>query len=388
VTKHLVILFAAIAFITGCRHQQKPQGPETLPAEGFLENWRNPLELKSNTLARIYMIDKYLFAYSANNDVYVLGRAGGDLQQIDPLGGTPGEVRRPVLLDNRIIYPHRSSIQVFGTNGRRIGMLDLDHDIRSPLAGSGQFLYGGLDYPQGGRFVQIDLTRQYHQISWEVHTGAGVSSCPVIYQDTIYAATEEGNVYALNAHREPVWSLPNGVFTTQGPIRADLAADDYGLYVACTDTKLYVLDRGSGKIRWRYFAGTPLETAPVPTADSVYQYVRGEGMVALDKTTGDFDRKPRWTFPDGREFLSQDDQNVYLRTASNHIVAVDKKTGEAKFRSRRNDLTVFATNTTDATIYAGTKAGLVISIKPVTTPGAIGTVVKADEQWEQIASAR
>jgi outer membrane protein assembly factor BamB len=153
------------------------------------------------------------------------------------------------------------------------------------------------------------------------------------------------------------------------------------------DTKLYALDRGSGKIRWRYFAGTGLDTPPVATKDMVYQYVNGAGLVAIDKINGESDRKPRWIVKDARQFLAEDDQNVYVRASNNRILAVDKKSGETKFRSRRKDLVSFATNATDSIIYAGTKDGLIIAVKPVLTPGSVGTVVKADETWEQVASA-
>jgi outer membrane protein assembly factor BamB len=378
----------AAAVLCGCKSKTtKPTGPETLPAEGFIESWRNPLALKSDDLARLYLMGDTLFAYSGNNDVYVVDAKGGDLEHIDPLGGTPGEVRRPVALDNRIIYPRRSSLEVFSNTGRPIGSLDLAHSIRSPVVGSGKYVYCGLDYTQGGRLAEIDLTKQYANIVWEVHTGAGVSASPVVYQETIYAGTEEGNVLALNRSRNAVWALPNGMFKTEGPITADLVADDYGLYVASTDTKLYALDRGSGKIRWRYFAGAPLDTPPVATKELVYQYVKGTGVVAIDKLNGQMDRQPRWVAADAREFLAEDDQNTYVRGKDNRILAIDKKTGETKFRSRRKDLAVFAANPTGSIIYAGTKDGLLLAIKPVLSPGAVGTVVQADEVWEQVASA-
>lgn len=387
-TKHLLSYLLAAAVLCGCKQtEMKPQGPETLPAEGFIEAWRNPLDLKGEDLARLYMIDGVVYAYSSKNTVYVLDAKGGDLKHIDPLGGTPGEVRRPLPLDNRIIYPRRASMEIFTNTGRDLGTLDLEHSIRSPVAGSGKFLYCGLDYTQGGRLAQIDLTRQYKPVTWEVHTGAGVSAQPVIYQETIYAGTEEGTVLALNKTRDRVWALTDGIFRTDGPIVADLAADDFGLYVASMDTKLYCLDRGSGKIRWRYFAGAPLDTPPVATKDTVYQYVNGKGLVAIDKASGQPDRKPRWVAAEARQFLSEDEKNVYVRGADDRILALDKKTGEQKFRSRRKDLKFFAVNNADSIIYAGTKDGLVIAVKPILTPGTVGTVVKSDEIWEQVASA-
>jgi outer membrane protein assembly factor BamB len=145
------------------------------------------------------------------------------------------------------------------------------------------------------------------------------------------------------------------------------------VYVACTDSKLYCIDRASGRLKWQYFAGTPLRTQPVVTADAVYQFVPGKGLVAIDKTTGKDFREPLWVAPAAGRFLSQDDKNVYVRSAEGNVAALDRKTGEPKFKSRRTDITVFAwPNTKDSTIYAATPKGEVIAIKPVTTPGDHG----------------
>ena len=64
------------------------------------------------------------------------------------------------------------------------------------------------------------------------------------------------------------------------------------------------------------------------------------------------------------------------------MVARDKKTGEVKFTSRRHDLDVFATNTLkeDGVVYAATKAGRIIAIKPILKPGVVGEVVRVDER--------
>jgi DNA-binding transcriptional regulator LsrR (DeoR family) len=56
-------------------------------------------------------------------------------------------------------------------------------------------------------------------------------------------------------------------------------------------------------------------------------------------------------------------------------VALDKATGEPKFRSKRRDLTITTPNTKDATIYAATKRGEVLAIRPVLKGGSVGEIV-------------
>jgi outer membrane protein assembly factor BamB len=108
----------------------------------------------------------------------------------------------------------------------------------------------------------------------------------------------------------------------------------------------------------------------------VYQYVPGTGLVALPKAEGEFNRKPRWVAEDATQFLAQDDRNAYVRTKDNRIAARDKRTGEVRFTSQRRDFTVFGTNPKeDGIVYAGTKGGRVVAIRPVLKPGSVGEVV-------------
>src|SRR5207237_4824660 len=125
--------------------------------------------------------------------------------------------------------------------------------------------------------------------------------------------------------------------------------------------------------KWVYFGGEPLNIAPVVTADSIYQAVPHVGVAAVDKSTGDYDRRPRWLVKGTSQFLSEDEQNVYLRSTENQIVAVDKKSGQEKFRSTRKDLRLFATNLKpDGMIYAAALNGDVYAIRPVLRAGTVG----------------
>jgi hypothetical protein len=77
-------------------------------------------------------------------------------------------------------------------------------------------------------------------------------------------------------------------------------------------------------------------------------------------------------------FLAEDDQYAFLLGKGNSVVAVDKKTGEVKFTSRRSDLVAFAQNTTDGVIFATTKAGRVIAAVAVKHHGEVGELVWAE----------
>ena len=77
------------------------------------------------------------------------------------------------------------------------------------------------------------------------------------------------------------------------------------------------------------------------------------------------------------QFLSEDATMAYLRTNDNLIVAVNKKTGEQKFKSKRQDLQLFATSEKpDGIVYAATLNGDVYAIRPALKAGSVGELVQ------------
>jgi hypothetical protein len=118
----------------------------------------------------------------------------------------------------------------------------------------------------------------------------------------------------------------------------------------------------------------------------VYQTVPKQGVVAIDKAQGKSNRDALWLAKGTTRFLSRDDKFVYLLGADRRIVAVDRATGEAKFRSQRNDFVAFATNIKSPMIYASTADGRVMGVTPVTKPGTVGTLVLAPVATPDLAA--
>jgi outer membrane protein assembly factor BamB len=331
-----------------------------------------------------------VYAYSANDKVYAMSATGGQVLWQHQMGQPGDQIQPPLILDKGItVIPGVTSIDRIDAHGNVLPNLEIGHSIHSPASGSGNVIYCGLSYPTGGRLAKIDLTKNVNPMIWEFMVQGGVSAGTALFQGIIYAGGEDGKVYALNEQGQIVWPLANGgLFKTDGRIIADLKADATGVYVASTDTKLYCLEATTGKIKWIFYAATPLNDPPALTADSVYQPVPNQGVVALDKTTGDYARKPRWTIESAKRFLAEDAQYTYLQGVDNSIIGVDKKTGEQKFHSQRNDLVAFASNPKSNMIYAATVDGNVLGIAPVTKPGTVGQVVKIDLELIPVAIAK
>jgi outer membrane protein assembly factor BamB len=249
--------------------------------------------------------------------------------------------------------------------------------LRSNAVGEDFRVFLGFDYPGSGRLGAVSLRARFDRLRWELHTRGPISSTPAVFQGVVFAASEDGLVYAVTAEdREPVWTTEGGVFRVNAPVRAPLHADDFGLYVPVTDSRFYVLDRASGRIRWQYFAQAPLNEAPFVTDSMVYLNVPGTGVVALDKRRGEYNRTPIWTSTVIRQILGEDDHHVYVRTHDNRLAALNRQTGQEVFATEPTDFTAFAGNPRGSTFYVGRPNGEVLAVRPVLQPGQVGEPIR------------
>jgi outer membrane protein assembly factor BamB len=367
---------AAMVLIGGCATpQQVRREPQILPAQSFARQWTAELDLQRDNVEQIHVRPDMVFAYTQRRHSYVLNRGGGHLEGIHIL---PREmrVRGPVVGSERIVYPTSATLEVFDLRGRRLQTVPLPRAARSGAVGRGAFVYIGLDYPGGGRISAIDVSRPHAHSAWERMTFGGVSATPAVYEDVIYAGSEDGRLYAIQADGDGAWGLPHGsYFVTGDRILGDIAADRMGVYVASTDSKLYSLDRHTGRIQWTYFAGAPLTSGPIVTSDMVYQQAPGQGLVAIDKAEGQMHRTPRWVSRDAVRVLSEDQRHVYVQRRDNRIAALDKQNGEVRWESGRTNFRVFGTNLHDEMIYAATREGEIVAIRPVLRGGTVGELV-------------
>jgi outer membrane protein assembly factor BamB len=285
------------------------------------------------------------------------------------------------MLKDRVAIPTSSTLEVYEpTEGGFVNSIPLKGlATRSNAVGSGNMVYLGGDYQGAGRIAALDISRPYVHTIWQLMIPkGGLQSTPALFDDVLYVGGGDGNVYAVAAaNREALWPLNDNAFKTEGPIVADVAADDTGVYVASTDSRFYCLHRGTGRLKWQFYGGRALTGAPVLTASQVYLPIPQVGVAAFSKSDGDFNRKPLWIAVGMTQFLAEDEKHVYLlRGADNVIVALDKVSGEQRFENNRRDLTQFATNkNADGVIFAASKTNRILAIKPVLRPGVVGELV-------------
>lgn len=397
--KLLLLCCLGVPLVAGCKSTDSSDAaggrniePVQVPVNSFAAAWRADLPAKDAALKRLALLGDQVYAFTADNRVFWLSRDSGRVLTIQRLADPRDKVYDPVALADRVIFPSTKQLVVFDRKGKLLNRINTRYSVSSGAVADAGYVFHGVDHDNGGRVVARDIRPMAYDTSpdWELMTRGQVSAAPAAYDRLVFAASRDGSVYAVRAeNRAVIWpGLDGSAFKTGGPILADLKADKDGVFVASVDSKLYCLDMNSGHVKWTYYAGTPLreESTPVTTANTLYMHVNGTGLVAIDKAGRQEIRKPKWVVADARQFLSQDDKHAYLRTADNHIVAVDKQTGQPVFRSARNDLSIFASNTKDATIFAAKPDGEVLAITPILKPGTVGEIVMNERAVEAVAA--
>jgi len=392
---HLLAPVFLVALLDGCTKQEpkSDSGPtEALAAQSFRRDWSANLGLKNDHVERVFAREDMIIAYTKRQQAFVINRDSGRIRFTTEITKSPIRPAPPVLLKDKIVFPTIATLEIYRRDGKIERSYKLENSLRTHAAGipTGTRMVFGIDVPGAGRVVCMDLSSpQQVRQAWELMSdkGAAISSGPVIQQGIVYAAFEDGWVYAVNIEsRQGIWSTSQGPqYRTFGTVHADLRVDDFGVYVPSTDTKFYCLDRNSGDTKWEFYAGHSLREPCEVTPTTVYLPVPDRGIVAIDKQSGPKDGKPRWIYAQGQKFVSEDEKFAYLQRKDNSVVAIDKMSGQAVFTTHRTDLVAFAVNTKgDGMIYAATKDGQVLAIAPVLKAGFMGEVA----QWAPVSENR
>lgn len=382
----------AVGPVAGCGGK----GEQVAPSSGYVpvnppalvRAWKVQLPLPAGVTVRsLHLTDDYLFAYTSQDRVFGFDRASGS--QAFTMQVNNGNLHEPLVTKDQIVIPTESTLEVFSRRGKLVRSVKLGYSTRTGAVLAAGRVAVGVDTASRGRMLFVDTTIQYPTIK-PILTMGGLNGRPATRGGLVYVGSEDGKVYAISESLTGAWALPGGAFQTDGRIVGDLAADagaTGNVYVASTDSKLYALVAQTGQIRWQFYAGSPLDQGPFVTGDSVYQYVPGTGVVAIDKAaTGGNVRAGKWTVPDASKVLAEDAQFAYLLGTGNRIYAIDRKTGRLRFQSERNDFRAFAQNAKDGTVFASTPGGELIAATPVLTSGKMGEIVMGEVKVDEVAS--
>jgi hypothetical protein len=376
----------------GDRTAAPPQSAFVLISKpSFVKTWDVQLPLHSgDSIKGIYFLDGTVHVLTNLNFDHAVKGDSGDLLYQNQIGTADSTLSGgPTLVTDGIVFPTTHTLELYSRDGNFKRSLNVTYNITNQAVGNRSFVYVGMDFKQGC-LSQVDVTQDIVPVQWTFLTFGAVDGPVAISENVIYCASEDGSVRACLEDRTPFWPLlTDSTFSTGSKIVSGVVADNRSCYFSTTAGKLYCLDKNTGRLRWQYFAGTDLEYGPQVTDTTVYQFVPGSGLVAIDKTTkmmiDNQDagvetpfHSPRWTLPRAGRILAEDAQFVYVVLGRpdevRGMAAVDKVTGEVAFATHRRDLVAVTCDPKGELFYGVTSRGLVVAMKPVVNPGSYGEI--------------
>ncbi len=170
-------------------------------------------------------------------------------------------------------------------------------------------------------------------------------------------ATDDGNVISIMPDKSKrLWQ-----FDAAGGIALPIVRDGDSLFVASRDTNIYRLNARTGKFVWKYQTGAKLEKGPQVTAGVVYQYVRDEGLIAIDKES----HERIWQMADGVELLAESEGKSYVITKAGTLIVMDNKKAKQIHTVDLSGVSIYVTNVADSRIYIADKQGRIACLQPI-----------------------
>jgi len=176
-------------------------------------------------------------------------------------------------------------------------------------------------------------------------------------ENSVVFATDAGNVICITPDRtRQLWQ-----FEAAAGIAPPIVRDAGSLFLASKDTNIYRINARTGKLVWKYQTAAMLDRGPRVTQDVVYQYVRDEGLVAIDRGSGQL----IWQWDEGIDLLAEANEKAYLITNNGKLVVMDNKKAKQLYSVNFARVSRHAVNVSDSKIYIADKTGRIACLKPI-----------------------
>jgi outer membrane protein assembly factor BamB len=254
---------------------------------------------------------------------------------------------------------------------------------RGPLRSSGTFGTGSVREAGVGEEVGVQPIKV-----WDFVTGLRLEIAPLMTREFILAVSPSGTAVALPKvpqEDRPIAEIYR--FAANGRLGGRPGQFLDTAYLGSLDSNLYALNINTGRLEWRYTAGSPVLRRPVALQQDVYVTSEGNGLARLDRATGEaLWRVPRGTAvlgtragctggvagpggvqvlesnPEADRFLAANPKFVYAVDASGRLLVLDRQRGRTLSGYDTHHFRVPITNEVTDRIYLAANSGLIVCL--------------------------
>jgi outer membrane protein assembly factor BamB len=206
--------------------------------------------------------------------------------------------------------------------------------------------------------------------AWSEMTSLRLELPILLSRDRVVVPTPNGTVLGLGK------LLPIGAastlsyrFATESSIRMAARYYDGVAYIGAEDANLYALQAAGGRLLWRATIGVPITRRPAVTDEDIYVVSAKQGMMRLDRATG----QPMWRLPNGSGglaesnaaadyFLAANPKYVYALDASGRFLVLERRRGITLSGFDGRDFVFPISNDVTDRVYLAANNGLIVCL--------------------------
>jgi outer membrane protein assembly factor BamB len=334
---------------------QRLVSPELLEQAELEILWENKLPIKmGESLERLFILGNRIYGLSDQNFMVSLNREKGNVifsRSITDIGLPV--VGLELYKDELFSVAGNKLVEINLESGAERSAKRLGFGVACPAARNSSYFYvGGID-----RRMHALRSEDKVQVFEVAAEDDSMITSIVADEDFVVFATNTGSCVSIMPDRaKRLWQ-----FNAADGIAWPIVRNAKSLFLASKDTNVYRLNARTGKLVWKYQAGAMLEKGPRVTERIVYQYVRDEGLVAIDKES----HERIWQLAEGVDLLAEADGKAYVITNVGTLVVMDNKKAKQQYCVNLAGVSKHASNAADSKIYIADKEGRIACLKPI-----------------------
>lgn len=176
-------------------------------------------------------------------------------------------------------------------------------------------------------------------------------------EDVVVVATAAGTVVGMT----PGGPVQLWAFKAADAVNDPVVRDGRNLFFSSRDANIYCIDTERGKLIWKYQAAALLKESPTVIGGFVYQQVDGEGLLAIDKTTG----RLAWQLPEGIDVLSSMPAKVFVFAKGDRLAVLNSNKPEKRSFVDLPGVSFYAPNVSGPEIYLADDFGRIVCLRPI-----------------------
>jgi len=287
--------------------------------------WKFPLTsfVKDATIEWTYIDGGDLFLLDSKNTIHCIEVARGVHRWVLDLPGKPtypvgvSSDSLGVVIKNRLIIARRDI-------GKRILEKDLAIYPATTPATTVNSAYFGM-------FIQNKLVSvaMNGMEGWSYRFKEPLAVAPQIAgegaESLLYATSNGGDIICLPV-KAALDSPPNKVewsLKARGRNTSDFVIAGDLLYIASEDTSLYAINRQTGGIKWKYYAGVSLKKAPQVRGENLF-IDKGDDFICFNSLNGAM----KWNYANGLNLIATINELAYIWTRDGKIAVIEIATGK------------------------------------------------------------